>query len=114
MGRTTFIRIISNEQDLQDSIQCILKHNLAEDTTDDARGEDIHEGGAIVKFEGSLWLEVMNSGGGSLTTRWLKVYYPAMKWIGYGGKPDGFYDAPVVAKGDTFSELISAYRSIFH
>jgi hypothetical protein len=113
MGRTIFIRIISNETDLHNSIRCIRKHNRHADATDYDRGEAIYPGGVFVKFNGSLWLEVANSGGGSLTTDWLQTNYPAMGWIGSEGKPNGFYDAPAVAQAASFRELISAYRSIF-
>jgi hypothetical protein len=113
MGRSIFICPISNETDLHNAIRSILEHNRHDEETEDERGEAIYPGGAIVKCEGNMWLEVMNSGAGSRTVRWFETHYPAMGWIGCGGEPPGFYEAPAVAKADSFRELISAYRSIF-
>jgi hypothetical protein len=154
MGRTIFIRVISSENDLHDTIRCIIEHNstplvrLGTYTDEDFqridptranaltmvlgdlpvdaftsitmeckqrfnRGENIEPGGIFVRFDGKLWLEVRNYGGGACTTAWLHERYPAMGWIGTEGKPDGYIDAPAVsASCGSFRELVMAYRAL--
>ncbi len=108
MGRSSFIRVITNEDDLHDSIRCIIEHNNAGhekygNYTDEEferidperaqrskfmkgmmnipgvvmmhvgcqekwnRGEDIDTTGILVRFQGKIWLEVCNGGGGACT-----------------------------------------------
>jgi len=65
------------------------------------RGEDIrvHDGFTLVSFEGHLWLEVSNGGGGACSTLFLQNAFAEVGWIGTEGKPDGFYEAPVAVRG---------------
>ena len=73
------------------------------------RGEDIDKVGCLVWFQGSLWLEVENFGGGACTTMWLKQAYPEMGWIGTEGKPYGFKQTPAIAE-DTLLQLLSNFE----
>ena len=77
------------------------------------RGEDIRAGGCFVRFKGELWLEVTNGGGGANTTVWLKEHAPDVGWVGSEGKPDGFYEAPMVAQTKDLRGLGIEYDRIW-
>ena len=68
------------------------------------RGENIELCG-FVQHSGEVWLECKNGGGGACSTLWLKLHFPEMGWLGTDGKPEGFYDAPMVASGETSMQL---------
>ena len=72
------------------------------------RGEDIHTEACLVRFRDSDWLEVVNSGGGACTTKWLKDNYPELGWIGTEGKPVGFKQAPMTKHGRPL-ELLATF-----
>jgi len=76
------------------------------------RGEDIDNGFCFVRFQGQLWLEVANRGGGANTTEWLKKNAPEIGWIGSGGKPDGFIEAPMTGKASDFRGLVMEYGKL--
>jgi hypothetical protein len=58
------------------------------------RGENIGLTGILVDFDGSIWLEVKNNGGGACTTLYFEQNHPKVGWIGTRGKPEGFKEAP--------------------
>lgn len=76
------------------------------------RGEDISGDGALVRHEGELWLEVVNSDGGACTTKWLRERFPECGWIGTNEKPVGFYESPIVSRWLPFKELEAFYMSL--
>ncbi len=76
------------------------------------RGENILAGGIFVRFQGDLWLEVKNEGGGICTTLFLKNHAPDLGWIGTEGKPQGFYDAPAVGSASTFPQLAELHATL--
>jgi len=76
------------------------------------RGEDIRQGGSFVRFRDQLWLEVANGGGGANTTTWLKENASEVGWIGSEGKPDGFYEAPMVREAQDLRALAAVYGSL--
>ena len=70
------------------------------------RGEDIDTGEAfLVRYNGHVWLEVSNGGGGACTTAYLQNKFPDLGWVGTEGKPDGFMNSPVIKKADMRSLL---------
>jgi hypothetical protein len=65
------------------------------------RGEDMHEGGVLVRDGKELWLEVSSGGGGHDSLTWLRENAPQVGWT----RPmfakrshDAFMKLPMVAK----------------
>tara|TARA_Y100000389_G_scaffold66272_1_gene62371 strand:+ start:1047 stop:1526 length:480 start_codon:yes stop_codon:yes gene_type:complete len=75
------------------------------------RGENIKLT-CFVRHSGKIWLECSNGGGGACSTVWLQSNFPELGWLGTNGKPDGFYESPMVASGQTPHELATQLVSI--
>jgi hypothetical protein len=76
-----------------------------------SRGEDIElDDACLVGFEGSVWLEVSNGGGGGDTMEYFYRYHSKVGWMWSDGKPEvlalwkarsrSFMEAPIVS-GET-------------
>ena len=71
-----------------------------------SRGEDINLASAcLVDFNGSVWLEVVNGGGGGCSTLWFERNAPEVGWLGSRGKPSGFAEAPMASNNMQLAEL---------
>lgn len=77
------------------------------------RGENIHNVGTFVRYKNQVWLEVKNLGGGICTTQWLKRNSSdSLEWNGSEGKPDGFYNAPMLCDWMSFADLLMIYDTV--